>query len=363
MDDCIPIDPVVAQIDKAVQIIAGQSDQWRFALEQLMANLPDTASALIRQDIQNLLDRTIASAGVQFACQGDIFGRRLQSALAEIRRKVTSNNPEPTPVQLPPMICSNPGAIEMATAPEKWNTVRFTGYDLDHTDMQNRLVQVYSLDSQGGREALPEERIGRTSHYALTLNLAGMERSMHEKKVLKIELVWNGLTLDQGQIVITPWVPSDKHELKPLGSIDYVPPKTHGDADFDTGDDEPTDFRVCAKLQIEPSRIMGAVDMWAREKEPDNTTVEGDSGWKPLYSAPANYRIVDIRPTEPTCQESRIRTHGWHDYDRLPGAGVASKISVWIDGDGDEAGKRTRARVDFKSAEVHLEELAPPWLR
>ena len=64
-------------IDNAITKLEKTSNDWEAIMNELLRELdrlPGQVSSIIKVDVQNLLDRGIASAGEEFRCNMDIIG-------------------------------------------------------------------------------------------------------------------------------------------------------------------------------------------------------------------------------------------------------------------------------------------------
>lgn len=359
---CIPTDPIKQAtdvIDNGISDITQNSEDWQSILQRVADDLPEGISEAVRVDAQNLATRAIATTGTEFRCNVDFLGNRAVQALQRLKATILNQNPPP----LPPAFCQvSPDSIDLKVSPEHWSTASLYGYDLDHADSNGAKVKVMLL-SPAGTSVLPEDRIGRTTHYQLTINLGNMARDLYTNRTSKIVVSWNNSTEGYPEIVVVPWEPKTKVETKPIGATGpYTPPRTGGDADFDTDDDEPTDVTVRGNILISATTVKTQVSMYAREREPDHTTVNGASAWSTAYEAPQGWQIDSVIPKVNSVNTSSVTTHGRTRYDR-PGGEIVEYFEVWVDRSGDEAGTYTSVTAHWRTLTVTLRETTPSWLR
>ena len=98
--------------------------------------------------------------------------------------------------------------------------------------------------------------------------------------------------------------------------------------------------------------------MKARERDPDNTTVEGWSRWFVGYEAPAGWKIINITRLGRS-DTSFVATSHQMRSSTLPQGEIADRFETWIDRSGDEAGSFTRTKVFLRPVEVELEQIPP----
>ncbi|MGC3992728.1 MAG: hypothetical protein QM779_01125 [Propionicimonas sp.] len=352
------IDQATQVIDDGIRSLNANSSAWRAILQKVADDLPEDISETIRVDAQSLVNRSIATAGVEFRCNVDFLGHRAIQSLEALKAKLLGQNP----AVLPPGFCqADPAAIDLNVDPGKWSTLMLYGYDLDHADVSGNLFTVSLVTANGQSTALPESRIGRTTHYQVTVNLGSLAPQLYQQGITKIAVAWNGSAAGYPEAVVVPWNPPQQTILqKDLGSTRYTPPRVGGDADFDTDDDEPTDVQVGGELSVQPDRITSRVSLHARERDPDHTEVNGTSDWAAAYLAPANWRIVSVSPTGASTATAVATSHDVLKLSR-PGGEVVDLFDVWVDRDGDEAGSYTSVEAHWRRVDIVLQQVAPSW--
>ncbi len=364
---CIDLGGVTNSIDKATNIIdrgidtiRTDSANWQTTLQGVANDLPKEISEIIRTDAQNLATRSIAAAGIEFRCNVDFLGNRAIQALQWLKAKLLGGTP-PAP---PPSFCQvAPDSIELSADPARWSKVTLAGYDLDQKDPSGKPLEMFLLNAAGQKTPVPEDRIARTTHYQVTLNLGGFGKQLLDTQASKIVVSWADKTDGYPQVAVIPWVAQRKVEFMNAGRTTFMPPRIHGDGDFDTSDSKPMIVDLSAEIRtVNASSIEGQVFMHALEPRPDRTEVSGESGFSTLYTAPANFRILDVRPAVTSNHSANITVHGLVVFSR-PAGEVVERFEVQGDRDGDEAGTWTQVEVFWRQLEIQLEEIAPPWLR
>lgn len=355
------VDKAVEVIDNGIRDIEQESSSWRQVLQRVANELPGEISETIRVDAQSLVTRSIATAGIEFRCNVDFLADRAIESLRRLKAELLNQNPPP----LPPAFCQvDPPSIDLKVSPTKWSTAILAGYDLDRKDSAGELLQVLLLTGQGSTIPLPESRIGRTTHYQITLNLGDMARQLHQDRVTKIVVSWNGKSEGYPQIVVVPWEAKRQTIRVDIGATGpYYPPHIGGgDSDFNTHDDEPTYLDVRGEMSITEHAIENRVYMHAYENRPDYTQVTGWSDWARAYTPPQGWRIVEVRPDVDSIHEAVVTVHGVIKYNR-PGGEVVSYFEVWVDQEGDEAGTWSRVIAHWRPLNITITEVTPEWLR
>jgi hypothetical protein len=266
----------------------------------------------------------------------------------------------------PPSFCQVvPDAVDLnATVIGSITRITIFGYDLDHTDPAGNRIQFYLLKGNGEKELIPESRIGRTTHYQLTLNIGDMARTLYEQKVTKIISTWNNQAATYPEVVVIPWLKKEREERVSLGVTSYMPPKIgSGDRDFNTHDDDHMSVDVRGEImQTNASTLKCRVYMHAKEERSDWTEVGGFSEWAAAYSAPPGWRIVSFRPGTNSIHTANITTQGGIFYNR-PAGEIVTRFQVFGDRGGDEAGTWTHVEVTWRAIEITIEQTVPDWAR
>lgn len=353
------VDRAVAVIDNGIRDINQNSASWQSVLQRVANELPQEISETIRIDAQNLATRSIATAGVEFRCNTDFLANRAVQALQRLKAELLGQKPPP----LPPAFCQvSPDNIDLKADPSRQSTVSFYGYDLDQRDSAGKLFQVMLLTSQGSRIPVPENRIGRLTHYQVTLNLGGYFKELYDKKVVKIIVSWGGSTSGYPQVVVVPWEAKRQTLTQRIGATGpFVPPHTGGDKDFNTGSGRPTDLTLKAEMQKTDTAVRVRTYMYAREQKPDNTKVEGWSPWSVAYTAPEGYRIVSVNPNTSSNYSGVVTQQGRFTIDR-PAGEIVDRFEVWVDQSGSEAGSFTRVTTHWRPLDITIETVKPSWL-
>jgi hypothetical protein len=356
--------PTALQIvDQGIATIDANSAQWQTALRQVADQLPADAASLVRVEAQNLATRSVATTGSQIRCTTDFMGARAKASLGELRRAILGGR---APQPLPPVLCAvAPAQIEVGLPPDRWGTVTFSGWDLDHRDRDSKMVEAVLINADGQQVAIPDGLVNRTTHYEMTLNLGdpALRCTLLSSNVRKIALLYGGERMSQGEVAIVPWTAREQRVTAHLGHTSHAPTHTRGDQDFDADDDDHIEVRAEAEMRVTGDReIQTRVFLRAHEPRPDWTTAEAWTGWATAYTAPPGYRIVSVNPNGRSVQTANITTHGPMLFQRPGGEPVAS-FQVFGDRDGDEAGTWTRVVVTWRNADVVIRETHPTHLQ
>lgn len=332
-----------ALIDDAIDEITHQSDSWQATLQELSEKLTDDAQSTIRNEVQNLADRTIAAAGSELRCNVDFLGARVVQALQRIKAELLK---KPIPERNPAICQVVPSAIDMNLMPNRRNKVDISGYDFD-----NQPLKLYLIDNTGKKVDF-SYAINRVSHYHLVLNLGSNGALLNE---ISSRLVLEYKDNQISSIAVTqPVIPDCKEEEVSFSPdiITFTPSHTRGDREYN-GNGPNVNARV--NIYIDNNTIKARVRMQARETKSDWTTAEGSSVFT-VYTAPSNRRIISIVSDKETNVNYIDSGHAEDFFEK--GSGELIKRFAFVgDTDGDDAGTRTRVKATFNRVVVKLKEI------
>lgn len=347
-------------IDKAVSDVLARADVWQATLEKLAQDLPQELAATIRNEAQNLATRTVAQAGTELMCSSDFYARRAVEALNSLKALLTNQGQGPS--ALPPAFCQTaPDHLNLNDDPTHWPTVTLHGYDLDHLDSQGKRFGVSLQNESGQNTPFPESRIGRTTHYQVTLNLGNMGPTLYNNHIAKLIVTFNNAPGTLPEIIVVPWTAVQRTEHPVVGATRYTPPRTGGDGDFDTGSSDATKLIVTASMRLNGMNLESRTYMYARENGGDHTKVEGYSPWTVAYTPPSGWRVVSYRPNGSPRYERDVTTQGSIGIP-CSGGEVVDHFTAWVDHGGDEAGTWTELYTYWRILEVTIEQIEPEWL-
>ncbi len=340
----------VATIDGAIDALDRNSASWQTVLQDLTKQLTADAQSTIRNEISDLLNRSVAATGVEMRCDLDFIGARVRQALVRIRAHLL-NEPEP-PAE--PALCHVvPAAVDMALDANRRNKIEIFGYDFDTTPIKVKL-------HDKSRTIDASKHLNMLTHYHMTLNLGG--------NGVPLTNVSNRLTLEwendpiSSIAVIQPATPVCKEEIKtvpPSAEITFTPQHTQGDKEFFgfgpeiwataewIKEDKQVKFKLWMKaLQTKPDIALP----FAKSKPP--TKAEG-THLISYYKAPSGWRIESI---ESDTKSSAHYVDTDHNEDRQ-GAGPNGPVKEFVfrgDKKGDDAGSYTGVDVRFNPLVVKL---------
>jgi hypothetical protein len=382
------VDRAVEAIDRAITQLHADSTRWQAVLNDLAGQLRGTIDHTIEVDLVDFVARSSAIVGQQFTCRTDVLSQRVERYL--IRLKAALLHRHAPPPTYPPTFCAVTDTIDLSAPATDRKVVTANGADFDSKDDAGRPVAfVFFSDTTQHLFPFDEGRVGRNTHYNLTLDVSGDEvtQFITTNKITKILFMWNGANKDMPQVLVLRQIAQVRQEGPiALGPVDFNPRHINGDAGFDINNDNPMETEVAGKLFIDPDKqhVMLNVYMHGRERQPDHTEVEG---WKsevqtgtrvieiPLltqrlrvtvpvfgeghgqvaYTAPDGWRIKSVRPLGETRATANITSHDMRGFDQAAGE-VVKRFEITGSSGGGEAGTTTGVRTIFNDITVVIEQ-------
>lgn len=334
----------VATLDGAIDALERNSSSWQAVLQDTAKQLTADAQSTVRNEVSNLLNRSIAATGVELRCDADFIGTRVRQALVRIRAHLLNQSVPP----VEPALCHVvPAAIDMALDANRRNKLEFFGYDFDTTPIK------VSLQDKS-RTLDVSSNLDRLTHYHMTLNL-GANGVPVSNTSNRVTLEWQN-ELISSIAVIQPATPVCREKTETYARntyLSYTPPHTRGDKEYDGHGPE---VWATARLVNDGTHIKLRLWMKARETRSDWTTAEGERV-ESYYTAPSGWRIESI---EGNAESSAHYVDSDHNDDRQGGGpnGPVKEFKFRGDHKGDDAGSYTGVDVYFNPLIVKLVEVA-----
>jgi hypothetical protein len=329
-------------IDDAITKLDKTSNDWEAIMNELLRELnriPGQVSSIIKVDVQNLLDRGIASAGEEFRCNTDIIGIRMAAALKRIANDKVYHSAYYPVDPLIPIVChAIPDALDRTLVPDRLNELAYSGEDFDLD-----CVKLYLQKSDTTLVDITDF-LSVTTHYHMTVNL-GLNGVMLDKDSNKIILKCGDVELST-----VPVIQGTTNFTIPETTLpQYYPPLVEGDREFDGNGPH---VIVTVDLIISKNKIECTLYMRARETQSDWSTAEG-SQTTLIYEAAPGYFIKDVLiPTS----DSLDYTDSNHDMDYFArgASGLVKAYSAFGDTDGDDIGTYTSVIVELNQIPIVL---------
>ncbi len=175
------INNIAKSIDNAVAVLDVNSEEWQQTLTDLLdtaiADGSSAASALVRHEVTELLERGVAAVGGEFRCNVDFLADRIRQRLIRLKGMVLGQMVAPTP----PAFCMVvPSAIETSLVPGTVPFIDFYGYDFDFG-----ILEIYVEGDNGSLDDVTAD-LDIPTHYNMTLNLGanGVQLDSNSKRIV-----------------------------------------------------------------------------------------------------------------------------------------------------------------------------------
>lgn len=349
---CINVDPpvskVVDAVDDAITRVAANLTDWRTTLDELnttVANIDDDAAKLIKAELQQLTERSIAAVGTEFRCNVDFLGQRVLEGLNRIKSALGGK----TGLPVTPRFCSvSPGSIDMVLDPERRNKIEVTGYNFDAQPG----MQLF-LTTAAGRIDVTKH-LTRQTHYKATINLGGSNADQGiqlDDTSRTLELTWQGSAFAPTvPVVQPPPLPKCRQQVLTSQPASYTVQAKHigpGDADvFGKGD-----VTIQVWREGDESVVTARVYFKVSQYDDDRSTGEATSPAIELFRAPPGTKIVSVAAPEREAPDV-YRDTDWEDDEIGGGGGLVRKYIVRADGNGDDLNGWAQVNVKFNSFSV-----------
>jgi hypothetical protein len=160
------MDKAIAAFDKAINVLNTQSQSWQGTLVKLEQDLIAAGQSTLANEVQNVMQRGIATGGNELRCNADFIQVRMRQALERIRARL--KNQEIPPVA--PGFCQVvPEAVDLRLDPSRRGQLSFYGYDFDVT--RNNLKVIVK---KAAGELDVTSSVAMPTHYLMTINVASM---------------------------------------------------------------------------------------------------------------------------------------------------------------------------------------------
>ncbi|MDX2283382.1 MAG: hypothetical protein NW241_04435 [Bacteroidia bacterium] len=335
------INEVLPVLDGAIESLNTASADWQVVLQNTVGQLTDEAQSTIRNEVNDLLVRGVASVGTEFRCNADFLRIRVRQGLIRIKTRLLGGSMPP----LEPQLCEVvPLAVDMNLPPERRNKIEFYGYDFDSSNVQVFLVN-------GASEINVSQFLDRPTHYHLTLNLAGNGVALGPGSNRFI-LRWNGRNI-QSVAILQPTVKiCETSTVNPMPSpvsLTNLPRHTNGDREYNGNG---PDVHATVTLVNQGDRVEARVYMRASETKSDWTRASETKTFT-IYTAPSGKVIEKI--LSPAFAEFSYRDSNGN-LDEFPGGGPVASWKFMGDGGGDDAGVHTRVEVTLSRLQLELKD-------
>jgi hypothetical protein len=326
-------------LDGGIARLDNNSAEWQSVLEDMQSKLTTDAQSTIRNEITQLIQRSVEAVSSNIKCIIDLVGTRVKENLLRIRAELLG---VPAPA-IEPFICTSiPSVVDMSLSAEQRNRVELYGFDFDTTPA----VQVALQNASGSVDV--SQDLDRPTQYLMTLNLGASGIPVNATSQ-RLVLNWQGKVISTIAVIQpqTPVCQTKSVQFTPP-SITYLPPKIgSGDAEF--GGNGP-DVTVSVNLTKAGNSVDARIYMRAIETKSDWTEAAGTIT-KQVYIAPPGWTLESI---DSPLNDSVHYVDTNIFPDNFNGGGPVAQFVITGDTEGDDAGRTTKADISFNEMKMTL---------
>jgi hypothetical protein len=345
----------VDTLREAVEKLTANSSSWQQVLKDALDKLTDETHKTIRNDVQQVLDRAVAAAGIEARCGAPFIADKVLASLKELLTDAEGVDGGPSRVAFPTACFFSPNPIRLEASP---TDLAVDGYDFDAQP-----IGAILRGADGDVDVT--EALSVSSHFQMVLDLQRVPFTAASRQIV---FSWGGK--EQGAVaIIQRETPPCKINRPPgtegnLNAVYLLPDNVSGDAEY--GSHRIKAFAT-ASLIIENDQVYARVSMDAEEQGGD-TRAFGEK-YESVYRAPAGMRIRSLGLPADTA-EFVLDSPGQDGVEEnLTGSGPVANWKFKLNNKGYDAGVYTSVTVSFNQIRPELEEdgrdghcfnLAPP---
>jgi len=340
------VEQTATALNDAIAALQSESADWQQVLKDLEKKLTADAQATIRNEIDQLVSRTVAHAGVEFRCDADFIRHRVREDLVAIKARLLGAL---VPPKRPALCQVVPETIDASIVPQQLKFLGFYGYNFDFADrLRARILNAdaSAIDVTG--------KLDRPTPYAMTLAFGGSGVQLDARNQ-RVVLEWNDLQVSSVAIIQPQAAPPAvcASKVVPVFAREadrdigwFIPPRVHGDAEF-AG--HGPDVRASVTLTVTPTLLLARVYMDAKEIAGD-TEAEGWHDFS-LLRAESGWRIDRVEGAT-NSSVHYVDSNTDPDFRKMGPADLIERYEFIGDTSGDEAGTRTGVMLHFNQVFV-----------
>jgi hypothetical protein len=183
------VDATATILQRSLNQLIDNSTAWQQTLLQLERDLVNAGETVLANEVNQLVQRGIGTAGVEVRCNADFIGNRMRRHVEILLAQAQKATPPPP---LPPTICQvSPDHLDMGHRP---NVVAFYGYDLD--------AGVEVVLAHAGGEVSLGTAVSLPTHYLLTLDTSeGTTAPLCDLLYRRIVVRYGGVELSSVSVI------------------------------------------------------------------------------------------------------------------------------------------------------------------
>jgi hypothetical protein len=346
-------DQAAARIDAAMADLQNESADVQSILEDLQHDLIEIGvKQTISVQISDLIGRSIAKTGVEFKCSVDFLHTRVREELQRIKDQLLGRDP----TERLPVLCQ---AVQSAIQLDLIETGQMPILEMSGYNFQLEKNIVANLQYGDGSSQDVSQYLAIQSNYFMVVNLVSMYNARLldpvESSFATLQLRWNDQPVSTTNIIppVIPRCETVEEKVNP-GVIEYTPPHTRGDKEFDGHG--PNMYASVTVASDDQRSWYFIVYLKAEETESDWTTAEGTRNTQPFYRVPDGYEFVQLLTPQANDGQYRDTNHVLDTF--YPNdQGPVHHFEAFGDHDGSDAGSYTKVRAIFNQIVFRIKQV------
>ncbi|MFK7933437.1 MAG: hypothetical protein AB8G22_07995 [Saprospiraceae bacterium] len=294
MSSCNQVDDISGNVDDAIRVldngidrIAGESQSWRYALEEVRSTLPEGFHN-IKEEIGMLLNEGLGASTSSVICIVDAIPKRMIRGLEGVKASLLGFDSAPAP----PTVCQTSMAIIDLNLPEfSRRKLVLNGYDF--TNWEFLKLELFALDANETMDITT--RLTKQSNYQYTINLAGIDDLLLKYHSLRV--VFNNEIISEFALIKENAAERRMLDFVPADLLQFCPDHIAGDDKLGSDD---TRVKVNAEIfTVNQTEVWVHLSYDVFEPDGDNSEAQGD--WQVKI-----YPTLDLAPPTGDYKITRI---------------------------------------------------------
>ncbi|HEY0479895.1 MAG TPA: hypothetical protein VGD37_20390 [Kofleriaceae bacterium] len=177
---CLGVTPTIDEVTKtfnnALADLNAGSSQWQLTLTNLSNSLIAQGQQTLANQVQSVIDRGIAAAGIEVKCTVDFLRTRLGEA---VRGILLGFQGKPVPPPVPHFCSADPIAIDLRLTPsQRMATLNVYGFNLSTHNV------AVTVRNDNGAGANPQGFFNVPNEYSATFNLVDYPFNVHNQALI-----------------------------------------------------------------------------------------------------------------------------------------------------------------------------------
>lgn len=334
-------------LNGAMNEIAASAANWESILRETIDKIPE-AEAVVKADLEELLNSSIGKVGTEFRCNVDFFGVRINEAIQRIKAKFLGQDfPD-----IIPRICNvSVAAVDMNLPVSTRNKIEIYGYNFQAPE-----TKLFLKTNSGLHDVT--SKMFRTSDYQYLINLGSNGVGLNEQSQALLLKYYSTTLITIPVIQSYPEICKTFEREEAVSSITIIPRKTAGDTEW--GGHGPC-VKATARIWItgDKRQIKIQVNILMHEANSDcsqrNDSKAFGSLTDVIYTAPSNHQIVEITSPNRSVLDYIYTGSSNHHVTRIHRSGLIKTWYILGDTPGRDIGE-SYVTAEFNNLKIILRE-------